>query len=67
MECVKCGSLFESSTRKPGKVNECWTCGSRSETTARVGGNMVWDGKRERGTFPHSRLTPDVAAMPTHG
>jgi len=46
MNCVHCGKEFEPSQNKPGKVNECWQCGSKTETTARVGGNMIWLGKQ---------------------
>lgn len=31
---------------KPGKINECHQCGAVAETEARVGGNMVWEGKQ---------------------
>jgi DNA-directed RNA polymerase subunit RPC12/RpoP len=46
MNCVHCGREFEPSQNKPGKVNECWQCGSKTETTARVGANMIWTGKQ---------------------
>lgn len=43
--CVDCGDNYRLTLNKPGKVNQCHQCGAKSETTARVGGNMVYDGK----------------------
>lgn len=43
--CIDCGNEYKLTANKPGKVNQCFQCGSKSETTARVGGNMVYDGK----------------------
>lgn len=44
-KCTQCGNKYRLTKDKPGKIYLCWGCGSRTETTARVGGNMVWDGK----------------------
>ena len=46
MNCIHCEKEFQPSQQKPGKVNECWSCGLTHETTARVGGNMIWLGKQ---------------------
>jgi DNA-directed RNA polymerase subunit RPC12/RpoP len=44
--CADCGNNYKLTLAKPGKVNQCHQCGSRSETMARVGGNMVYTGKQ---------------------
>lgn len=43
--CVDCGSDYKLTAKKPGKINQCHQCGSKSETTARVGGNMIFTSK----------------------
>lgn len=45
-ECSRCGGSYRLTRDKPGKIDVCHQCGSITETTARVGGNMVWDGKQ---------------------
>ena len=45
-ECVDCGDEYKLTPDKPGKINQCHQCGAKSETTARVGGNMIYDGKQ---------------------
>lgn len=44
--CIDCGNNYTLTMSKPGKVNQCHQCGSRSETTARVGGNMIYTSKQ---------------------
>jgi hypothetical protein len=46
MNCRQCGSKYRLTRDKPGKIYLCWGCGSRTETEARVGGNMIWEGKQ---------------------
>lgn len=45
-ECVDCGDEYKLTPSKPGKVNQCHQCGAKSETTARVGGNMIYTSKQ---------------------
>lgn len=44
--CTQCGDKYRLTRDKPGKIYLCWGCGARTETEARVGGNMVWTGKQ---------------------
>jgi hypothetical protein len=44
--CSDCGDEYRLTPTKPGKVNQCHQCGSKSETTARVGGNMIYTSKQ---------------------
>lgn len=43
--CVDCGDEYKLTAKKPGKINQCHQCGSLSETTVRVGGNMIFTSK----------------------
>ena len=45
-ECTRCGKEYHLTRDKPGKIDVCWPCGAASETTTRVGGNMIWTGKQ---------------------
>ena len=43
--CSDCGDEYHLTRDKPGKIYQCWSCGSKSETTERVGGNMIFTSK----------------------
>jgi hypothetical protein len=45
-ECTICGREYVLDRNKPGLINQCWDCGSLHETTARVGGNMIYTSKQ---------------------
>lgn len=53
-DCTRCGESYRLTRDKPGKIDVCHRCGSMTETTARVGGNMIWDGKH----------TPEIEIKP---
>lgn len=44
--CRECGEQYYNSKDKPGMIYHCWDCGSKSETTSRVGGNMIYTSKQ---------------------
>lgn len=54
-ECVNCGEEFYPKRDKPGKIDECWTCGRKSEKDiVKLGGNMIWEHK----TAPTIEIKP---------
>ena len=44
MQCIKCNQIVILTPDKPGRINECYDCGRKSEIP-RVGGNMIWSHK----------------------
>lgn len=58
-ECSRCGGTYRLTRDKPGKIDVCHRCGSITETEARVGGNMVWQGKHA----PEIEIKPMRAAQ----
>jgi hypothetical protein len=44
--CRDCGEEYRLERDKPGYATQCWDCGAKSETTAKVGGNMVYTSKQ---------------------
>lgn len=45
-ECSICGREYFLDRNKPGLIHQCWDCGASHETTARVGGNMIYTSKQ---------------------
>jgi len=41
--CIKCGLDYELTPNKPGLITTCWDCSI--ETTQRIAGQMIWEGK----------------------
>jgi hypothetical protein len=46
--CVDCGAANTLDPKKPGKINQCWSCGEKSEVE-KVIGVCIADGKSDYG------------------